>query len=77
MKIRFTFLAEAHFPLLLKWLEAPHVKKWWDQNAAYTMELVREKYSSYIKGYNMAVSTVIFSPIPISTILQQLNVMKK
>ncbi len=53
MKITFTPLAESHFPLLLKWLEAPHVKAWWDQNLTYTMELVREKYSSYVKGYKL------------------------
>jgi RimJ/RimL family protein N-acetyltransferase len=53
MKITFVPLAESHFPLLLKWLETPHVKKWWDQDVAYTMDLVREKYSSYIKGYKL------------------------
>ncbi|NBO24779.1 MAG: aminoglycoside adenylyltransferase, partial [Chlamydiae bacterium] len=30
MKITFAPLAESHFSLLLKWLESPHVKKWWD-----------------------------------------------
>lgn len=53
MKITFVPLAESHFPLLLKWLETPHVKKWWDQDVAYTMDLVREKYISYIKGYKL------------------------
>ena len=53
MKITFTPLAEPHFPLLLKWLETPHVKKWWDQDVTYTMDLVREKYSSYVKGYKL------------------------
>jgi aminoglycoside 6'-N-acetyltransferase len=47
MTITFEPLHESHFPLLLKWLEAPHVKKWWDQDVTYTMDLVREKYSSY------------------------------
>lgn len=51
MKITFAPLAESHFPLLLKWLQAPHIKKWWDQDVTYTLELVREKYSSYIEGY--------------------------
>ncbi|MEY3197401.1 MAG: hypothetical protein RLZZ59_772 [Pseudomonadota bacterium] len=62
MKITFIPLAESHFPLLLKWLETPHVKKWWpvtpklgtseggDQDVAYTMELVREKYSPRISS---------------------------
>jgi RimJ/RimL family protein N-acetyltransferase len=53
MAITFETLHESHFPLLLKWLEVPHVKKWWDQNLTYTMDLVREKYSSYVKGYKL------------------------
>ena len=53
MTITFEPLHESHFPLLLKWLETGHVKKWWDQNVTYTIDLVREKYSSYIKGYKL------------------------
>lgn len=53
MTITFEPLHESHFPLLLKWLEAPHVKKWWNRDVTYTMELVREKYSSYVKGYKL------------------------
>jgi aminoglycoside 6'-N-acetyltransferase len=53
MKITFEALNESHLSLLLKWLETPHVKKWWDQDVTYTMDLVREKYSSYIKGYKL------------------------
>lgn len=53
MTISFERLQESHFPQLLRWLEKPHVKKWWDQDVAYTIDLVREKYSSYIKGYKL------------------------
>jgi RimJ/RimL family protein N-acetyltransferase len=53
MTITFEPLHESHFSLLLKWLETPCVKKWWDQDVTYTMELVREKYSSYVKGYKL------------------------
>jgi aminoglycoside 6'-N-acetyltransferase len=88
MTITFEPLNESHFPLLLKWLETSHVKKWWpadrsliahrssspcaeasgdrlsevggadgtvggDQDVTYTMDLVREKYSSYVKGYKL------------------------
>ena len=53
MKITFIPLAKSHFPLLLKWLKAPHVKAWWDQNVTYTLDLVHEKYSSYVKGYKL------------------------
>lgn len=48
MKIAFTPLAESHFPLLLKWLETPHVKKWWDQDVRYTIDLVKEKFGKHI-----------------------------
>jgi GNAT superfamily N-acetyltransferase len=53
MTITFEPLNESHFSLLLKWLEAPHVKKWWDQDVTYTLELVHKKYSSYVKGYKL------------------------
>lgn len=50
MKITFVPLAESHFPLLLKWLEASYVKKWWDQDVTYTLELVKEKFGKHIHG---------------------------
>ncbi|MBM4222524.1 MAG: acetyltransferase [Gammaproteobacteria bacterium] len=53
MQITFQPLHESHFPLLLTWLEAPHVKRWWDRDVTYTMALIHEKYSSYIKGYKI------------------------
>ena len=53
MIITFEPLNESHFSLLIKWLEAPHVKAWWDQDVTYTLDLVHEKYSSYVKGYKL------------------------
>lgn len=53
MNITFVPLTEAHFPLLLKWLEAPHVKEWWDQDLTYTPKLLEEKYGSYVNGYKL------------------------
>jgi len=50
MKITFAPLAESHFSILLKWLESPHVKKWWDQDVTYTMDLVHEKFGKHIHG---------------------------
>jgi aminoglycoside 6'-N-acetyltransferase len=50
MTITFVPLAESHFPLLLKWLETPHVKAWWDQDVKWTPELIREKFGNYVKG---------------------------
>ncbi len=53
MKIEFKPLSETHFILLLKWLEAPHVKQWWDQNINYNEKSIEEKYSSYVNGYKL------------------------
>ena len=53
MNITFITLAESHFPLMLKWLEAPHVKKWWNQDVVYTLDLVKEKYGDCVKGYRL------------------------
>jgi aminoglycoside 6'-N-acetyltransferase len=49
--IHFEPLQEKHFPLLLKWLETPHVKAWWDQDVHWTMDLIHEKYGKYVKGF--------------------------
>lgn len=57
MNITFTPLSASHFPLMLKWLESPHVKKWWDRDLVYTRELVEEKYGSYVKGYKQVGGT--------------------
>ncbi len=50
-KITFSPLSASHFSYMLKWLKTPHVKKWWDQDIIYTMDLVKEKYGSYVDGY--------------------------
>lgn len=50
-QITFTPLSALHFLYMLKWLETPHVKKWWDQDIIYTIDLVKEKYGSYVDGY--------------------------
>ncbi|VEB37913.1 GNAT family acetyltransferase [Legionella sainthelensi] len=51
MRITFKPLAETDLIFLLKWLEEPHVKAWWDQEIQWTYNLIEEKYGSYIKGY--------------------------
>ena len=53
MNIIFKPLGEADFPLLLKWLEKSHVKAWWDPDILWTLELIKEKYSDYVKGYKI------------------------
>ncbi len=51
MPLVFLPLQESHFSLLLKWLEAPHVKAWWDQDVHWTPELIKNKYKNYGKGF--------------------------
>lgn len=65
MKISFQNLGEADFPLLLKWLEEPHVKAWWDSDIKWTLDLIRHKYTSYTQGYKLedGVRKSIFSCI--------------
>ena len=53
INITFVPLSESHFSLLLKWLEAPHVKSWWDQSTKWTPELIQQKYGDYVKGYKL------------------------
>lgn len=53
MIISFQSLNETHFSLLLKWLESFHIKKWWNQEIRYTIDLVYEKYATYVKGYKL------------------------
>jgi len=53
MIITFQPLQEAHLPLLLKWLETPHVKAWWDQDVQWTPKLIKEKFGTYVQGYKV------------------------
>jgi len=50
MFLTFNLLTADHFPLLLKWLETPHVKLWWDSKIEWTLELIQKKYETYIIG---------------------------
>lgn len=51
MNINFCSLAIHHLPLLLKWLEEPHVKSWWESDTKWDEGLVAQKYALYIQGY--------------------------
>jgi RimJ/RimL family protein N-acetyltransferase len=53
MNITFAPLVVSHFSLLLKWLESPHVKKWWDQDVHWTPALIDQKFGDYVKGYKL------------------------
>jgi aminoglycoside 6'-N-acetyltransferase len=60
VNIIFDTFTENHFPLLLKWLEAPHVKTWWDSQLEWTLELIQKKYEPYLNSSNL-MNAYIFS----------------
>lgn len=49
--VTFYPLERAHFPHLLKWLNAPHVHLVWGGHERWTAAHVAEKYGSYVDGY--------------------------
>lgn len=53
MNLSFIPLNRSHFPLLLKWLETPYVKAWWDRDVKWTETLIQEKYDAYVEGYKV------------------------
>lgn len=53
MIINFKKLEEKHLPLFLKWLKALHVKVWWDPDIQWTMDMIHDKYGSYVHGYKV------------------------
>jgi aminoglycoside 6'-N-acetyltransferase len=53
MNISFKILQKHHFPLLLKWLNSPHVQQFWDTGTQWTEELIEEKYGTYVQGYKL------------------------
>lgn len=53
MTISFKPLEKSHFPLMLKWLNTSHVKKWWDSDIEWTSALIEQKYSSYTEGFKL------------------------
>ncbi|APR98152.1 GNAT family N-acetyltransferase [Wolbachia endosymbiont of Folsomia candida] len=53
--ITFEPLKEEHFQLLLRWLKTPHVKRWWDTDINWTIELIEKRYGNYVKGFKRLV----------------------
>lgn len=51
MNISFIPLAEEHFSLLLKWLQIPHVREWWDRDIDWTPDLIVEKFGKYVPDH--------------------------
>lgn len=52
-KITFHPLQASHFPLLVTWLNEPHVQRWWPHHEPWTLKTVSEKYTTYTHGYKM------------------------
>lgn len=52
-EIKFQPLQRHHLPLLMKWLNEPHVWKWWGENKSWTASAVEIKYSSYLQQYKL------------------------
>jgi len=64
--ITFKPLERSDLPLLLKWLETPHVKTWWDQDVVWTPALIAAKYLNYCEGFKRLAlkdGTVIEKPM--------------
>lgn len=53
MNISFKLLEKQDFPLLLDWLNQPHVNRWWDTGQHWTPTLIQEKYHTYVQGYKI------------------------
>jgi RimJ/RimL family protein N-acetyltransferase len=53
--ITFHPLHISHFPLLVAWLNEPHVRQWWPHHEPWTLESVNEKYTSYTRGYKIVI----------------------
>jgi len=59
--IRFQQLEKHHLPLIVKWLNEPHVWKWWGEGKVWTISDIEAKYSSYLEQYK--IETGIKKPI--------------
>ena len=76
MNISFRPLVESDFAHLLKWLESSHIKKWWDQDIIWNIELIRKRYKNYTKGYKVLIlcdGSVIQKPIYAFIIIGTVN----
>jgi aminoglycoside 6'-N-acetyltransferase len=49
IKVSFQPLTEADYPLLLRWLNEPHVSQWWGREIS-TIEHVHSKYAPRVAG---------------------------
>ena len=67
-KITFIPLAKSHFPFLLKWLQAPHVKAWWDSDFEWTEDSITKKYTYYLGDNKISAFIIECDETPIGYI---------
>lgn len=64
-------LKHKHLTLLLRWLEQPHVKQWWDSDVSWNYEKIVQKYGNRINGIDgktgnsIACFVIFYDEIPI------------
>jgi aminoglycoside 6'-N-acetyltransferase len=51
--ITFRKLTQNDLNFLLRCLEYPHVKLWWDKDIKWTYDLIKEKYTTYTYDYKL------------------------
>lgn len=51
--IHFEPFASHHLPILHKWMQQPHVSRWWGDNISWTDDAIEKKYRSCLQGYKM------------------------
>lgn len=51
--IKFMPLKQKYFPLLYKWMNTPHVHKWWGEGQIWSISDVQQKYDSYVNNYKL------------------------
>lgn len=51
--IKFMPLKQKYFPLLHKWMNTPHVHKWWGEGRIWSISDIQHKYDSYVNNYKL------------------------
>lgn len=52
-EISFTSLQYKDFILLYRWMNMPHVMKWWGENRSWSLEDIAQKYETYVMEYKV------------------------
>ncbi len=59
MKSEITFhsLSISHLQILHQWMQQPHVSQWWGEGRSWSLNEIKEKYTSYTHGYKIQQGT--------------------